>query len=217
MKTEAEMRALFQAMPKKARDNPYWAYEKETDCICHKRRRTPVNRTSMSSVLDDIQAYFRQVYESFGTEAQVLIVSNDDAVHPAFYGLPVLCYGTFVHEPCTVFVLPQNNTPVNSCISETFWQNKIVANGIVPLARIHSHHILCAYQSATDYATLNSGTLEVVMGKILDKEPAIGFWLDIPGTKQKGIVFHQGADETPKRILPGNHRAGTSCRPKNDK
>ena len=202
MKTAEEMAALFRAMPKKTKDNPYWAYDESSDRIYHKPTHQFVTREGMD-ILPNIQAYFCQVYQAFGTEAQVLVLSETDSSHPALYGLPILCTGMFMGTPCVVYVLPQINTPVNTSISETFWQNALVANKIIPLARIHSHHILRAYQSSTDYATLNSGTLEVVVGGILKETPMISFWLDLPGTDQKSVVFEQEAGKAPRRITAG--------------
>lgn len=92
-------------------------------------------------------------------------------------------------ETIKVFVLPQDNTGGNSCISEKCWQKVLVNQDIYPLARIHSHHILDAYQSATDYSTLNSNTLELVMGHIFENELHVGFWLDVYGTSTKENVW----------------------------
>ena len=94
-----------------------------------------------------------------------------------------------------MFVLPQMNTPGSSVISEAFWQKYIVEKGIVPIMRIHSHHMLNAYQSQTDYSTLNSGTLEIVMGRIMEKGLRFAYWLDEHGKDTKGYVFQ--AEECP--------------------
>ena len=55
--------------------------------------------------------------------------------------------------------------------------------------RIHTHHVLPAYQSTTDWSSLNSGSLEVVVGKIYDRIPELAFWLDVRGTENKNFVF----------------------------
>ena len=76
-----------------------------------------------------------------------------------------------------------------SVISEWFWQNRIIGQGIMPIARIHSHHVLDPYQSSTDYSTLNSGTLEMVLGRIFEEELHLCYWLDVPGTDIKAKTF----------------------------
>ena len=94
-----------------------------------------------------------------------------------------------VNSSYKVLVLPQQNTWGNTIISESFWQKEIVGAGLTPLMRIHSHHVLDAYQSNTDWSTLNSGTLEVVIGKVFQDVPQIAYWLDVRGTNNKDNVF----------------------------
>lgn len=185
---EAAM-AYFKSMPKKEKRNPYWKIEGNGV----RRREVPHLFTPVTCLplLEAVRTYFRNVYESFGTEAQVLCVHVTDAPKLEAAGIPVLG-DTMVFDgiPVKVFVLPQYNTPVNSIVSDDFWQNQIAGNGITPVARIHSHHILDAYQSSTDYSTLNSNTLELVMGRINEERFHIAWWLDCHGTDTKSRVWH---------------------------
>ena len=41
----------------------------------------------------------------------------------------------------------------------------------------------------TDYSTLNSGTLEMVLGKIFEEPLYLCYWLDVPGTDIKAQTF----------------------------
>lgn len=190
MKTAEEMRAFFAKMPKKLTPNPYWMYAADTNEIRTADQSEAFCLERMESVLTTVRTYFRSVYESFRTEAQVLCVKQDDAEKLDALGIPRLMG---VHDvfgqPVIIFVLPQQNTPVNSSISDLFWQTHLVEQRIVPVARIHSHHRLDPYQSATDYSTLNSGTLELVMGHIFEEPLQVGYWLDTKGALTKEHVW----------------------------
>lgn len=56
----------------------------------------------------------------------------------------------------------------------SFYQDEVRAAYVM---RVHSHHVLNAYQSSTDYESLNSGTLEVVLGKVNEDVNEVVYWL----------------------------------------
>ena len=207
MKTPEEMMAYFRSIPKQEKANPYWKYDKALGEICT-ADGTPVDMAGSQECLSLVRAYFRQVFQCFHTEAQVLCLSLDDAAQ--LHAAPVPSFPqpvTLCKIPVVVFVPPQVNSTGLSSVSEAFWQEQIAGKGIVPVARIHSHHVLFPYQSATDYSTLNSNSLEMVMGRIFEPAFQIGIWLDKHGTDQKSIVFtqqiHPNGTVTKNRIPSG--------------
>ena len=193
MSNEAAM-AFFKSMPKKEiTPNPYYTFDENEGIRCVNTGKT-FQVDDQLKVLTVIREYFRRVYEAFGTEAQVLLVSRDngDAKKLRDIRLPEIAGDEdlqFIGTSVSIFVLPQVNTPVNSSVSERFWQQYIVGNDIIPVARIHSHHVLDAYQSATDYSTLNSGSLEMVLGHITSDDLCTAYWLDEKGKDTKENVF----------------------------
>ena len=196
MKTAEEMRDFFRNMPRRRKENPYWYYDERNELIRERESGWVLNRGPITGVLDIVHKFFLRVYESFHSEAQVLIVAQKDKNKLSAIGIPCLAENLmFGMQLCAVMVLPQQNTGGLSQISETFWQTYIVGRNIIPVARIHSHHILGAYQSATDYASLNSGTLEMILGRIDKENPDLCFWLDVPGTDQKAITYRQTEDD----------------------
>ena len=207
MKNQDEMMAYFRNMPKKEKKNPYWAFDEEQKCIkpagsweipygmFSLQEGEPLLEKAMQAnrpLLGTVRSHFRMVYDSFGTEAQVLCVTEEDASKLKKMAIPFIQTGERQHF-CgifvEIFVLPQFNTPVNSVISEHLWQKAIVSSGITPVVRIHSHHMLDAYQSATDHSTLNSNTLEMVMGHIGKERLQVAYWLDEHGKDTKDAVF----------------------------
>lgn len=194
MKTPEEMAAIFAAMPSKKKKNPYWNHSfkpveggkvfRISDSYGGKLCFNESRKT-----LKKIRDFFRLFYESFKTEAQVLCIGDKDAKKLKNLGIPVLTTGQIGPYGVTVFVLPQDNHMGTTVISEAFWQKYIVSNNIVPVARVHSHHILDPYQSGTDYSTLNSGSLEIVLGHIFEEPLAMCYWLDVPGTDIKANTF----------------------------
>ena len=195
MKTQAEMMAYFASMPKKKRINPYWAFDPEKKCIVTAEKPEKVLQIEKSvDLLKGVRQYFRNVFQSYKSEAQVLCVTEKDQKKLTALGIPELrCpdkeQWTLGDIRVHVMVLPQYNTAATSQIDEAFWQHRIIDNQIVPVARIHSHHILEAYQSSTDYRTLNSNSLEIVMGRIEDSLLQAAFWLDQHGTNTKDVVM----------------------------
>lgn len=143
---------------------------------------------SFAKLLPVLIKYFKLNYDSFQSESQVLILTKDDYEKLTNKAIPELDYEDREVLGLHILVLPQVNTFGNTSVSESYWQNEIVKNGITPLMRVHTHHILHAYQSSTDWSTLNSGTLEVVVGNIY-KDPEIAYWLDVRGTDNKDTVF----------------------------
>lgn len=194
MKTQAEMMAYFANMPKKKRINPYWAFNQEKNCVVWAEKSEKILRLERSTaLLKGVRQYFRNVFQSYKSEAQVLCVYPTDQKKLTASGIPeLICpdkeQWTLGEIPVHVMVLPQYNTAATSQIDEAFWQHTIIDNQIIPVARIHSHHILEAYQSSTDYRTLNSNSLEIVMGRIDDSLLQAAFWLDQHGTNTKDVV-----------------------------
>ena len=194
MKTPEEVMAIFAAMPAKKKVNPFWSYawdEKENGnmlrIVDSYGGKLCFNETRKT--LRKVRDFFRLFYESFKTEAQVLCISDKDAKKLKDIGVPVLTTGQIGPYGVTVFVLPQDNHMGTTVVSEGFWQKYIVGNDITPVARIHSHHVLDPYQSGTDYSTLNSGSLEIVLGDIFDEPLAMCYWLDVLGTDIKANTF----------------------------
>ena len=119
--------------------------------------------------LKAISLYFRE-WQKFGNlEAQVLVVTKDDyeKYYTQFAILPV-------ESDLRLIVLPQFNTPANTIVQDEYWHKTIKGE---PVMRVHSHHVLNAYQSSTDYESLNSGTLEVVLGKVHEDVNEVAYWL----------------------------------------
>lgn len=192
MKTPEEMKKFFRSMPSKRKENPYWVFdeaEHSIKAVQKDRENIPFNLQMLGALILTVRDFFRCYHESFHSEAQVLCVTPDDAKKLHRIGIPVLTEGMVGPFDAVVVILPQDNSGGTSRISEAFWQNRIVNAGIVPLARIHSHHILDPYQSSTDYSTLNSGTLEMVLGRIYEDGINICYWLDVPGTDIKSQTF----------------------------
>ena len=129
-----------------------------------------------------IAKYFREWQKMANLEAQVLIVTNDDYVQ--HYGqFPILPYD----GDLKIVILPQYNTSANTIVDDTYWYQTVKS---VPIMRIHSHHILDAYQSKTDYDGLNSGTLEVVFGHVDTDVIDVAYWLtQFSDPAVKGSVF----------------------------
>lgn len=196
MKTPEEMAAYFKAMPSKKKENPYWKFSETGDDnenrILVSHNGCPFDDQMLvlsGSTLREIREFFRRYYESFHSEAQVLCVDIMDEDKLQEKGIPILTEGYIGPYDIAVMVLPQDNHGATSNISDWFWQTHIVDAGIVPIARIHSHHVLTPYQSITDYSTLNSGTLEMVLGQIFDDGLHVCYWLDVPGTDIKAQTF----------------------------
>ncbi len=192
MKTPEEMMEYFRSMPSKKKENPYWTFEDDPSVVKSKfpgAGLKPFDLESAKPLLSIVREFFRRYYESFRTEAQVLCVTPEDGCKLAAMGIPVLTKGQIGPFEVMAMVLPQNNFMGNTVVSEVFWQARIVEEDIKPVARIHSHHVLNPYQSNTDYSTLNSGTLEVVMGRIYDDKFHLCYWLDVPGTDVKAQTF----------------------------
>lgn len=142
-------------------------------------------------IIKTVKSYFKQTYSDLQTEAQVLIFTETDYQKLKYLVLPELNLPTQYKGVFRCVLPPQINTPSLTSIPEKWWYENITKNNIYPFMRIHSHHVLPAYQSKTDYYNLNSGTLEIVLGKIYDEIPEIEYWLDIKGTNNKAITFHK--------------------------
>lgn len=169
--------------------NPYWIFEDEQIKTV---TGEPFSPEMLTSVIAVVQKYFATVFRSVQTEAQVLVVKEADA---AFFRNDCIPELATDNADLAIFVLPQNNTWGTTSVSEVYWQ-KMVEAGITPYVRIHSHHTLAAYQSQTDWSTLNSGSLEMVLGDVFAETPQIAYWLDVRGTDAKDNVWNVTDGET---------------------
>lgn len=192
-------------------ENPFWTFDEEEELIIS--HLETVEKTFDISdwfdLLRDVKIYFKQVFEDFGTEAQVLALREEDGKKLDKMQIPSLPNSyTIGEQTVKVYVLPQENSYGLTSISESFWQKSIIGNDIHSLARIHSHHELDPYQSPTDYATLNSNTLEIVIGRVDRDLLSLGFWLDQRGqeTKEKVWVYDEESSSQ-KRITCGKMRS----------
>lgn len=153
--------------PEKHRENERWSLMNGR--IYEENQLFDVMRykSAFRVVLD----YFKEWQRLADSEAQVLLVTRED--YEQYYRVfPIIPYEQ--DEELVIVVLPQINTPSNTIISDEYWYQ--TAKG-QPVMRIHSHHVYPAYQSATDFASLNSGTLEVVFGHINQPIPQCCYWL----------------------------------------
>lgn len=167
-------------------ENPYW--EERDGWLWDKTNDCPFDIRQFQSLYEIVIDYFRLNFDSFNSESQVLIVKKDEYTKFKNKNIPELVLP--FDSQFKILVLPQVNTWGNTSVSETYWQNEIVRAGITPFARIHSHHVLHAYQSLTDWSSLNSGTLEIVFGDIYnDNMHEIAYWLDVRGTNTKDTVY----------------------------
>ena len=170
---------FVKSLPQRDMFNPHWAFRDKV--IVDKETDEPLDLLEkFGKELEAIHQYFVHIYKALKTEAQVIIVTKEH--YDAYYqGLPTLPYsGEYV-----LVVPPQYNTPHQTVVPDHYW-HKLVREE--PVARVHSHYILPAYQSPTDYASLNSNTLEIVIGNILEG-PEYCYWLDQFNKKTKDHTF----------------------------
>lgn len=171
---------LSQTVRSKTAANPYWEFEHNQ--IRHKNGKplTPDDLPFLKPILK----YFQLISQTFNTEAQCVVIKKEDEskIDHSLLRLP------YDSKEFVIVVLPQTNTTVSSNVPDEIWQKYIVNKNIVPYARVHSHHNFDAYQSTVDYSTLNSGTLEIVMGHIF-KTPVYCYWLDEKGRNTKQYTF----------------------------
>lgn len=167
-------------------DNKFWKMKNSKIYDLQNKDYLNLDNSEYFNMLNVANTYFKQVFDCFETEAQVLVVKNEDSDVFIKNCIPEIKLKSKKYK---MFVLPQYNTLVNTSVDETWWYKNITKNGIIPFMRIHSHHTFKAYQSKTDYSTLNSNTLEVVLGEIYNKEFDYVYWLDIYGTDNKKSVF----------------------------
>lgn len=187
-KTHEDLTAFLNGRTKPGKENPFWRWNEESG-ITRPSGSPLVIQDEDLPLVKQVQRYFRNMYDCERSEAQVLLIAYEDL--PNFqehFCFPTLGIYAFQGSPVSIQVPPQRNTPTNSMVSERFFQ-KLRTLEITPVARIHSHHVLDAYQSSTDYATLNSGTLEMVFGHIERDYPDMVGWLDAPGTDTKANVY----------------------------
>ena len=170
---------FVKSLPQRDMFNPHWGFEENK--IIDKDSGEPLDLLAkFGKELEAIHQYFVHIYNALKTEAQVIIVTKEH--YDAYYqGLPTLPYsGEYV-----LVVPPQYNTANLTKVPTKYW-HKLVKRE--PVARVHSHYILPAYQSETDYVSLNSNTLEIVIGNILEG-PEYCYWLDQFNKKTKNHTF----------------------------
>lgn len=155
----------FRSLPQTHKETKRWSIK---DGIIYDSGE-PLDLARFKRELKVISLYFRE-WQKFGNlEAQVLVVTKEDyeKYYTQFAILPV-------ESNLRLIILPQFNTPANTIIQEEYWHKTIKGE---PVMRVHSHHVLNAYQSSTDYESLNSGTLEVVLGKVHEDVNEVAYWL----------------------------------------
>lgn len=183
---KAAMMAKLSKKTATFKENPYWGVKEGV--LWDKTNNCPFDIKQFQSLYEIIIDYFRLNFDSFKSESQVLIVTKDEYAKFKNKSIPELVMP--FESQFKILILPQVNTWGNTSVSETYWQNEIVNAGITPFARIHSHHVLHAYQSLTDWSSLNSGTLEIVFGDIYNNNMhEIAYWLDVRGTNTKDTVY----------------------------
>ena len=184
MQSYNKLQQMIRAMPTIKRENQYWSFENNK--ICYKETHKTLSLSDFQELLTTAQDYFRFIFDSEKSETQVLIVTNDMYDK---YEFPKTIALHSYDPNYQILVPPQKNSLTNTIVDESWWYNNFTKRNITPFMRIHSHHILDAYQSKTDYNFLNSNTLEVVIGQIYDDLPPIAYWLDQTGKSTKKNVF----------------------------
>lgn len=179
------LQSMIAAQVPTYKSNPYWIADSSGHPISRETNNlfSPLDHVD---VLNVAREYFKLVWDMFHTEAQVACVTRVDWEKIKHYPLPVI---EQPNDNLVMLVLPQENSWGLTTVSEIGWHRIFDKNDIYPIARIHSHHTLDAYQSSTDWSSLNSNTLEIVLGKILDDEYQIAYWLDVAGTLNKDNVW----------------------------
>ena len=158
--------AFVESIPKTNRETTCWSFYDGQIW----KYDIPLDIHEFDNIFKVVARYFREWQLFADLEAQVLVVSNLD------YGN---YYTHFPVLPCDsehykMIILPQINTSTNTIIDDAYWYKTVKGQ---PVMRIHSHHKWAAYQSQTDFTTLNSGTLEVVLGNIDQDVITIAYWL----------------------------------------
>lgn len=205
--TDAKQRLALQLSKKKvfAPENHYWGMKDGQ--IWDNIKNKPFTIKPFQPLINVVAAYFKSMYEVAHSEAQVLIIDDEQIKQIDVSWIPQIPSPI---KHLHILVLPQDNSYGGTTISEAWWQTNVASKHVTPLMRIHSHHTLEAYQSPTDWSTLNSNTLEMVIGKVTSNPIAISYWLDILGTNNKETVFytndngksvHQGQNGRPKTPL----------------
>lgn len=158
--------------------NPYWDMT-ENGLVA----KGKWSLTQLLPILWEIQHWFAVIWTTHKSEAQFVIVEmNHPTTLPVLKEYPEL--GLKVINP------PQKNSASHTIVPDDVWHANF-APPHVPVARVHSHYILDAYQSPTDYATLNSGSLEIVLGRVTDFTQLNGaYWLtDFENYEVKNHVY----------------------------
>lgn len=160
-------KSFVESIPLKHKETQRWSFIENQ--IIDNVKHAPFNHVDYLTLFETVLDYFQE-WNKFGNlESQVLIVTKDD--YEKYYTVfPIIPN----NSEFIIVVLPQINTMANTIVDENYWHTTVKGE---PVMRIHSHHVLDAYQSATDYASLNSGTLEVVLGRVDTHQPMIAYWL----------------------------------------
>ena len=160
-------KSFVESIPLKHKETQRWSLMDNQ--IIDNVKQKPFNHMDYLTLFETVLEYFQE-WNKFGNlESQVLIVTKED--YEMYYKVfPIIPN----NSEFIIVVLPQINTMANTIVDENYWHTTVKGE---PVMHIHSHHILDAYQSATDYASLNSGTLEVVLGRVDSHHPMIAYWL----------------------------------------
>lgn len=164
---------LFPEVPFK---NPYWTLSGRIQG----ENGADFKPEDFTTELVEIRKWFRDVYRSTRSEAQCFIVERVKEL--TFEGARVVT----ISDKYDMVIPPQTNTPTRTSIDESWWNRHGVHKPIV--ARVHSHHIMDAYQSETDYKYLNAGLLEIVIGRIDHKDLRVAYWLDDTKTGRNKVT-----------------------------
>lgn len=160
---------FLSTVPKAHRENKDWQLDQKNQQLYYQGQLFDL--AIFHDLLTPVVYYFREWQKMNNLEAQVLVVSAKDYTryYQAFPILPLPKETAY-----RVVILPQLNTHVNSHIEDAYWYHTVKGN---PILRIHSHHSFDAYQSHTDHDSLNSGTLEMVIGHIEQPMVSVAYWL----------------------------------------
>lgn len=208
MEISPQLAAFFDTLaPFEAPVNPYWQFVDEEVNGNRQRYIVPKEGNPLMDSFDIealrpliklLQTFFASVFEKYGTECQVFLLNEHDAAifDPMCDKIKSPIKGVHIFFP------PQEISPANTIVDEEYWHRELTQKGIIPLMRVHSHHMLDAYQSLTDWNSLNANTFEMVLGDVFNDNCAIAYWMDKTGTDAKDVSWttRLGADTTDMHI-----------------
>ena len=168
--------------------NPWWTME--GGIIHDEMVDRPLDLSwRFGTLLETVRAYFREMYRHYKTEAQVVVIARADYQHLVSLNLDTRFTVIDYLGDQVIIVPPQTNTYGTTEVSTDWWGQVLMDQNITPVMRIHSHHVMDAYQSITDWESLNSWTLEVVIGHVESNDYAVAYWLDEQGKDTKDTHY----------------------------